>query len=158
MTAAENAYEILDTMLGHLGFTAQIDVEETPSGPVLQVNMEHAEALIGEHAERLEDLQYLVNRLLQAKDAGAPKVRVDVAHFREMKEDQMLDEVRAAAERVRLSGHAIKLPPMNSYHRRMVHTLFAGDPDVKSWSPEDSGRLKRITLMPRHATGGGTAP
>ena len=150
MTDAETAREILDTMLGHLGFAAQIDAEDTPNGPVLQVSMEHAEALIGSQAERLEDLQYLVNRLLQKRNPEAPRVRVDVAHFREMKEDQLLEEVRALADRVRATGKAIKLHPMNSYHRRLVHNAFLNDPEVKTWSPEDASRLKRITLIPRN--------
>ncbi len=150
MNPTETAQEILETMLGHLGYSAQIDVEEAEAGPVLQVTMEHAEALIGGRAERLEDLQYLVNRLLQVKLPEAPKIRVDVAHVREMKEDEMLDEVRAAAERVRRTRSAVQLRPLNSFHRRLVHNLFVDDPDVKSTSPEDKRRFKRITLVPRH--------
>ena len=149
MNPTETAREILATMLGHLGYSAQIDVEDAEAGPVLQVSMEDAEALIGSHAERLEDLQYLVNRLLQVKLPDAPKIRVDVAHMREMKEDEMLDEVRAAADRVRRTRAAVQLRPLNSFHRRLVHNLFMDDPEVKSTSPEDKRRFKRITLTPR---------
>ena len=149
MTHAEQARDLLDTLIGHLGFQAQIDVSETPGGVVLQVSLEHAESLIGKRAERLEDLQYLVNRLLQVNQTDAPKIRVDVAHVREMQEDEMLAEVRAAAAHVRASGKPIQLFPMNSFHRRMVHQLFVDDPKIKTWSPQDNNRLKPITLMPR---------
>lgn len=149
MDSTAEAREILDTMLGHLAFPAQVDEEDAPTGPVLQVTMEHPEALIGEHAERLEDLQYLVNRVLQRQHADAPKVRVDVAHVREMKEDEMLAAVQTAAEHVRATQRPIQLPPMNSFHRRMVHQLFAADPDIKTQSPDRGGRLKRLSLVPR---------
>ncbi len=149
MHPTEAAHEILETMLGHLGYQAQIDLEEAPTGPVLQVSMEHADDLIGARGERLEDLQYLVNRLLQVKLPDAPKIRVDVAHLREMREDEMLTAVHAAAARVRATRSAVNLPPMNSFHRRMVHNLFIHDPEIKSTSPEERRRLKRITLSPR---------
>ena len=75
---------ILETMISHLGFTARIEVEtDEEHGESLQVHMDDAEALVGNEAERLEDLQYLVNRLLQQKQPDAPRVKVDVAHFRE---------------------------------------------------------------------------
>ena len=152
MNPATEARQILETLLGQLGFPAQIEEEQSPMGPVLQVNLENAQGLIGENAERLEDLQYLVNRLLQKKFPEAPKVRVDVAHVREMREDEMLEAVRAAAEQVRATGQPMQLPPMNSFHRRMVHQLFAEDPAIKTHSREGGGRLKRLSLIPRDQT------
>ena len=151
MNPAAEARQILETLLGQLGFPARIEEEESPMGPVLQVDLENAQALIGEKAERLEDLQYLVNRLLQKKFPDAPKVRVDVAHVREMKEEEMMEVVRAAAEQVRATGQPMQLPPMNSFHRRMVHQLFAEDPEIATHSKEGSGRMKRLSLVPRVA-------
>ncbi len=38
---------------------------------------------------------------------------------------------------------------MNSYERRLVHNAFKDDPDVATWSPSDSARIKQITLIKR---------
>jgi predicted RNA-binding protein Jag len=38
---------------------------------------------------------------------------------------------------------------MNSYQRRIVHNAFKDDPDVATWSPSDSARIKQITLLKR---------
>jgi predicted RNA-binding protein Jag len=38
---------------------------------------------------------------------------------------------------------------MNSYERRLVHNAFKDDPDVATWSPSDSARIKQITLVKR---------
>ena len=38
---------------------------------------------------------------------------------------------------------------MNSYERRLVHNAFKDDPDVATWSPSDSARIKQITLLKR---------
>jgi spoIIIJ-associated protein len=76
---------------------------------------------------------------------------VDVNHFRDRKDDSFLNQVRSVADKVRSSGQAIKLDPMNSYQRRLVHNLFKDDPSIRTWSPEDESRMKRITLLPRNS-------
>jgi len=40
---------------------------------------------------------------------------------------------------------------MNSYERRLVHNAFKDDPEVATWSPSDSARIKQITLLKRQA-------
>lgn len=152
MNAATSAREILEIMLRHLGYTAEVTIDSEGPSPGLQVTVadpKAAAALTGKRGERLDDIQHLVNKLLRQKLSDAPRVRVDVNHFRGKSDDQFLDEVRRMADKVRTSGQPVKLEPMNSYQRRLVHNLFKDDPAVKSWSPEDDSRMKRITLLPR---------
>ena len=72
-------------MLGCLGFVCEIKEVEANSGLTLQVYTSEKESLIGNNGQTIDDLQYLVNRVLQAQDATSPKVQVDVEHFRDMK-------------------------------------------------------------------------
>jgi spoIIIJ-associated protein len=76
-------------------------------------------------------------------------VIVDCEHYRSMREDRIVQRVRELAERVRISGRSLQLEPMNSYERRLVHNAFKDDPDVATWSPSDSARIKQITLLKR---------
>ena len=152
MNAESAAQEILQIMLRHLGYTAEVAIEPGCDIPGLQVSIadpKAATALTGKQGERLDDLQHLVNKLLHQQIPDAPRVRVDVNHFRAGKDDHFLDEVRRCADKVRTTRDPWKLEAMNSYQRRLVHTLFKDDPEIKTWSPEDDSRMKRITLMPR---------
>ncbi len=149
MNAAHSAHEILDIMLRHLGYSVTIEMDEDPSGPSLHVRMEKPESLIGRKGERLDDLQHLVNKLLRQKFPEAPRVRLDVENFRHQEIGRFLDAIRKLAAEVQATGQPVKLDPMNSYERRLVHNLFKDDPHIRSWSPEDAGRLKRITLLLR---------
>ena len=152
MNAVHAAREILEIMLRHLGYSAEVSVQDDADVPGLQVNIADpaaATSLTGKRGERLDDLQHLVNKLLRQKLIDAPRVRVDVNQFRGQKDDQFLDDVRRAAEMVRTSGQPLKLDPMNSYQRRLVHNLFKTDPHLTTWSPEDDSRMKRITILPR---------
>ena len=85
------------------------------------------------------------------QDATSPKVQVDVEHFREMRNDQLINRVRKCAELVRETGNPFHLDPMNAYDRRVVHNAFKDDPHVTTWSPSDDARIKRITLKPRNS-------
>lgn len=141
--------EILDTMLGCLGFVCDIKEIESETGLTLQVYTSEKESLIGQNGATIDDLQYLVNRVLQAQDATSPKVQVDVEHFRDMRNDLLVARVRKFAESVRETGQPFHLEPMNSYDRRLVHNAFKDDPQVMTWSPQDDARMKRITLKKR---------
>src|SRR5437764_3102437 len=98
----------------------------------------------------LDAIQFLLNRLLQAKNKDTQKVIVDCEHYRSMREDRIVQRVRELAERVRITGRSLQLEPMNSYERRLVHNAFKDDPEVATWSPSDSARIKQITLVKRH--------
>jgi len=144
-----NPRDTLDTMLGHLGFVFEIKELAHDHGLTLMVYTAEKERLIGRNGALLEDLQLLLNRLLQAKDKNAPKVQVDIEHWREMRDDGLAHRVRQIADIVRQSGRPYHLEPMNAYERRIVHTAFKDDPEIQSWSPPDDSRLKRITLRKR---------
>ena len=142
--------ELLDTMLGYLGFVVQIEETTSEGGNLkLQIYTEESRRLIGRDGETLEAIQFLLNRLLQAKDKDAEKVIVDCEHYRYMREDRIVQRVRELADRVRITGRSLQLEPMNSYERRLVHNAFKDDPDVATWSPSDSARIKQITLVKR---------
>jgi spoIIIJ-associated protein len=141
--------ETLDTMLGYLGFICEIKEFEKEEGLTLQVYTPERERLIGRHGETLEDIQYLLNRLVQIDDKSAPRVQVDVEHYREMREDMLVVKARQVAELVRKTGRPFHLDPMNSYDRRVIHNAFKDDPEVMTWSPPDDSRIKRITLKRR---------
>ena len=144
--------ELLDTILGYLGFVVQIEETQSEGGNLtLQIYTEESRRLIGRDGETLEAIQFLLNRLIQAKDKEAQKVIVDCEMYRSMREDQVVQRVRELAERVRITGRSLQLEPMNSYERRLVHNAFKDDPEVATWSPSDSARIKQITLLKRQA-------
>lgn len=142
--------ELLDTLLGYLDFAFDIQESTGDDGVLtLQVYTQEAQRLTGRDGRTLDDLQYLLNRLLQAKDRNAPRVVVDVEHYRTMRQDGFLQRVRALADQVRATGRPVRLEPMNSYERRLVHHAFKDDAQIVTSSPPDEARVKCITLTRR---------
>lgn len=149
MRPVEAAKKILDTMLGHLGFHPEIEVHDSEDEPCLQILTPRSELLIGKDGERLDDLQYLVNRVLRKHFPKAPRVRIDCEHYRAIQEDKLSAEVRAAADSVRATGKPYKMRPLNAYYRRLVHNALVDESDIESVSPGGDDRLKRILIRAR---------
>ena len=143
--------EILDTLLGYLGFVVTIEQEEQDGTLTLQIFTHESDRLIGRHDEVLDDLQYLVNRILAGQKPPGPRVIVDVEHYRAMRDDSLVNKVQQLSRAVRATGRPILTEPLNSYDRRLVHNAFKDDPEITTWSPPDDTRIKRITLRKRSA-------
>jgi len=158
MTPAVAARKILDTMLGHLGFHVEIEVHESEEEPSLQILTTRSELLIGKDGERLDDLQYLVNRVLRKHFPKAVRVRIDCEHYRAIQEDKLAAEVRGAADAVKASGKPFKMRPLNAYYRRLVHNALVDDTEVESVSPGGDDRLKRILIRTRNSGATDTQP
>ncbi|MEI8293781.1 MAG: R3H domain-containing nucleic acid-binding protein [bacterium] len=141
--------EILDTILGYLGFVAEVKEEQQEGSTTLQILTNETDRLIGPREEVMDDLQYLVNRILASQDPPQPRVVVDVQHYRSMRDDALVTKVRTLANAVRSSGKPLQTAPLNSYDRRIVHNAFKDDPEIATWSPPDDARLKRITIRKR---------
>lgn len=146
---SQTPVEVLDTILGYLGFVVEIQEQERDGNRVLQILTHEPERLIGRRDEVIDDLQYLVNRVLASQEPPGERVIVDVEHHRAMRDDALIEKVRHLAQAVRSTGRPIQTEPLNSYDRRIVHNAFKDDPQIATWSPQDDARVKRITIKLR---------
>lgn len=147
MNSFDHAQETLDTMLGYLGFAATVSADRETS--TLHVTSGDGPLLIGKDGERLEEIQHLVNRILLEHDASAPRVHLDINNHRAARDHRLIEEAEEIASRVVATGRTVKLEPMNSYQRLLVHHHFKDHPAISTWSPADDARLKRISLSPK---------
>jgi spoIIIJ-associated protein len=141
--------EVLDTILGHLGFVAEIEEQLRDGHLILQIRTNEPDRLIGRRDETLEGLQYLVNRILFSQNREAPRVIVDVEHHRSMRDDSFLHRIQQLAGAVRENGRPIETEPLNAYDRRLVHHTFREDPELVTESPSGEEKIKRITIKRR---------
>jgi spoIIIJ-associated protein len=147
----QSARETLELMLGHLGLVFEVEELEPTGRHVLNVHSREASRLIGRDGHVLEDLQYLLNRILNRNEEGAPNVIVDIEGFRQKEKQDFIGRIRELADEVRHTGQPHVLPAMNSFDRRLVHQAFADDPDIVTRSEDTSARLKQITLELRRS-------
>ena len=139
--------EILEKILGTLGFAATVETHTLDGDLTLDVKTEEPGRLIGRQGQTLADLQYIVNRILFQQDQSAPKVMLDVGGYRSQAREALVKKARDAADKVRRWGDIVELEPLGSFDRRIVHHALRDDPDVETHSVEVDGTDKKALLL-----------
>ncbi len=146
MTVQEVAEQSLKNLLNSLGFEGEVELTEEEGIVCLNVSSADAPYIIGADGDRLDDLQYLVNRMIQRKIPDAARVKVDCDHYRNRNESRLLEKANSLAKRVLETGKPMKMQPLNAYHRRLVHNALQGIAGITTESEEGEARFKRITI------------
>ncbi|MFM7781760.1 MAG: RNA-binding cell elongation regulator Jag/EloR [Candidatus Limnocylindrus sp.] len=145
--------EILETLIKHLDFEAEVRVSGEGSETVLNVAGTSPEAaeelgsLIGRRGERLQAIQHLVNLMLSRKLGEWARVTVDIEEYRGRREAQLRALARKAGERVRETGRAVQLEPMTALERRWVHMELQDAPGIATESAGEEPD-RRVVVIP----------
>jgi spoIIIJ-associated protein len=145
--------EILETLINHLDFEAEIRLSGEGSETVLNVAGTSPEAveelgnLIGRRGERLQAIQHLVNLMLSRKLGEWARVTVDIEEYRGRREAQLRALARKAGERVQETGRAVQLEPMTALERRWVHMELQGAPGLATESAGEEPE-RRVVVIP----------
>ena len=145
--------EILETLVKHLGFEAEVRVTGTGADTVLNVAGTSPEAvdelnsLIGGRGERLQAIQHLVNLMLSRKMGEWARVTVDIDEYRSRREAQLRALARKAADRVKETGRAVQLEPMTALERRWIHVELQ---EMEGIATESAGEEpeRRVVVIP----------
>ncbi len=147
MTYETSPKETLELMLGHLGFVFEILEEKRPSGLTYCVEMREPSRLIGKNGKTLEDLQYLLNRIVSTEEEGNSNILIDVGNYRKQMLLDLIHQADRAAQRVMETGETYALPPHNSFDRRIIHNHINEQyPDLVTASENTTSRYKKIII------------
>ncbi len=149
-TAEEHAKDILSKLLHSLDCEFEIDTISSEDGSCLMIASPQASYLIGENGERLDDLQYLVNRSMQCSVPDAARIRIDCEGYRQRSEEKLLHRARSRAESVLATGNPLRMEALNAYQRRLVHTALAQIEGIQTHSEDVDSRFKRITISRKY--------
>ena len=143
---------ILETLMGHLGFAATVEVA---AGETSRLNVvaqgddrDSLGALIGRKGERLSALQHLVNLMLSKEMGSWTRVLVDVEDYRGRRERQLRELADRAAARVMETGKMLQLEPMPALERRWIHLTLRDHAGVATQSIGEEPN-RRVVLVPR---------
>ena len=148
----DKAKEKIKEILAIIGIEAEVEVKE-PGGleaAHLSIMTDDARLLIGQGGQNLYSLEHIVKRIVH-KEMGEtmPQFFIDVNGYRMNRLEELKEEARSVAKRVRLYRKEICLRPMNSFERRIIHTALAEYPDITTESiGEDFGRAVVIKPYP----------
>ena len=115
--------------------------------PLLHIATVEPGRLIGKQGLTLNNLQFLLNRILQRQNPDAPRVIVDCERYRERQRDDILRKAVEASDRVRRWGDEVTIGPLSAFERRIIHLHFEKDRELEAISEgegEDHGPKKMV--------------
>lgn len=74
-----------------------------------------------------------IGKVLSKKNQ-LPNIFIDINNYRKERETIISDLAKAAARKASMTKGEVRLPAMNSYERRLIHTILASRPDVATES------------------------
>lgn len=132
-TLDEENEEILSAareFLGKILETLELDniVEMELENNTLNVNVNGYEnrlgILIGKRGVTLDSIQYILNLIVNKKSSRYIRVNLDSSGYRDKRKKTLENLAGKMANKVLKTGRSIKLEPMNSYERKIIHTAL----------------------------------
>lgn len=90
--------------------------------------------LIGKEGRTIESIQLLLNQYINNQIDMNVRINVDASNYKGKKLKNFEYEIKKIAKSVLRSKVAVKLDPMNSYNRRLVHNIISEFENLTSLS------------------------
>ena len=110
-----------------------------------------APLLIGDNGKHIAALTHVVKKIYENKFAAEEAVKrwflIDINDYNKKRIEEIKDTARMHAQRVRYFKKDIEMRPMNSYERRIVHSILQEYPDISTESTGE-GMERRVVIKP----------
>lgn len=106
--------------------------------------------MIGNHGKHLDSLQYILQLLIRRAindEDFAFRLTIDVAGYRQEKDEKLEKFALQKADDARILGEYIDLEPMKPYERRVVHMTLQKFDDISTES-HGEGRDRYVRIIP----------
>jgi spoIIIJ-associated protein len=140
----------IESILQAMNITYQLEVRSLNNETEIYYNIHTDEnpLLIGVKGKTLDALQTLVRNLLQTYTKENLVVNVDVGSYRENRKHQLEVLATKTAKEVAKTKVPVKLKPMSSYERRIIHNKLTEWRDVFTES-EGEGTDRCLVIKPK---------
>lgn len=117
--------EYINTISKGMNIEIKSEIRENNDNIDIILISDNNSILIGKDGKTLKSLQILIRQSLLIQTNINIKINLDVANYKAKKIKNMKYEVKKIAKDVLKSHIDAKLDPMNSYERRIVHTMIS---------------------------------
>ncbi len=150
MDARQLSAKFLEDLIAFYGVNVLVESEEDDEDGVITLNVPSTRLngfLIGSNGDNLRAIQHLVNMSLRAQGVEDINVTVDVAGYKQQRNERLARQAQELAEKVASSGEEHEMQPMSSYERRVVHQALGEISGVTTES-RGEGRDRRLVIKP----------
>ncbi len=139
LDAKEKAEDFLTKVFEAMQVQVSMTISENQEEKVMNIDLsgEDMGILIGKRGQTLDSLQYLVSLVVNKGEEEYLRVKVDTENYRQRRKDTLENLAKNIAFKVKKTGRAVVLEPMNPYERRVIHSALQSDHSVETHSEGD---------------------
>ena len=141
---------VIETLLKKLNIPFEkIEVLEFESSlPKFVIKSGDSGILIGHEGDHLKAISHIVRKIV-FKKRGLSRFSIDINNYQEENIKKIKDLAISLSKAVKESGESAEMPPMSSYERMIVHTLFPSDSDVVTESVGERNERRIVIKVKR---------
>lgn len=142
---ANRSIDFVNSVLSLMDFDCRAEVKDTN---LIEITGEDAsDYVVGHYGDALKSLEYLVNLALR-DPKKEPRLRLDSCGYRERRIKNLERLAEATARQAVRFGRPVKLDPMASWERWVIHTTLKNRDDVTTESIGEPP-LRKVVIMPK---------
>ena len=126
--------EYIKVMGSNMGLTINSEIREKEDAYEIMLISDNNNILIGKDGKTLNAIQLLLHQSINNQVGFNIHVTVDVSNYKEKKVKRLEREVKKIMQEVEKTKIEAKMDAMNSYERRLVHTIVSENSNLETES------------------------
>lgn len=126
--------EFLEGLIYSFSVVATVETEYKSGALNVRIVGDNLGFLIGYRGESLESIQYLINNLVINRLRSRIRVLLDIENYKKKREESLKKMATKIAGRVQEHKKSLKLEPMSSYERKVIHTHLQTFENIQTYS------------------------
>ena len=142
------AVEVLSEIVQRAGWDVSVLlVDDTEDQIEMTMHGDDETCVIGKRGDVLLALQFIINRITARASDGDQLIVLDAAGYRNRRRDALSGLAKELAQKAQKNSKIVKLSPMSSHDRRVVHQALTDVEGVDTRS-EGDGIFRQLLIIP----------
>ena len=147
----EHIKELVKGIITDMGLTVNMEVKKRDESLNITIYSDNNAVLIGKNAKTLDALNTIVRQSINKEIGENYKFILDIGEYKQKREWNLERMAKQIAREVAKTRVEVKLDPMNSYERRIIHNTLTNNKKVYTESTgEEPNRF--VVIRPKEVT------
>ena len=147
----EHIKELVKGIITDMGLTVNMEVKKREDSLTITIYSDNNAVLIGKNAKTLDALNTIIRQSVNKEIGENYKFVLDIGEYKQKREWNLEKMAKQLAREVAKTRVEVKLDPMNSYERRIIHNTLTNNKKVYTESSgEEPNRF--VVIKPKEIT------
>ncbi|MGD7045587.1 RNA-binding cell elongation regulator Jag/EloR [Jeotgalibacillus proteolyticus] len=130
--AIEEVERYIKNVTAHMGLEVVTKIQKKGKLVVFELQSEKVALLIGKRGQTLNSLQYLAQLVANQHSDQFLTIMLDAENYRQRRQETLEQLAKKMADQAVRTGRSVKLEPMPSYERKIIHNALTGRRDIET--------------------------